>query len=120
MATNPICLVSYVRICAGESLTTDIEASSHLFYILRGGGQTTTVHGSVNWSQDDILILPASERITHTATVDTAMYWVNDSPLLHYLGVKPARSTFQPVHYPAAWLERETRKAANDPRAGHL
>ena len=78
-ATSPNCLASYVRICAGESITTDIGATSHLFYILRGEGRTDTSSGAAPWRQDDLITLPACERITHTATEDTAMYWVNDS-----------------------------------------
>ena len=116
-ATSPNCLASYVRICAGESITTDIEATSHLFYILRGEGRTDTSSGAVPWRKDDLITLPACERITHTATGDTAMYWVNDSPLLRYLGAKPVRPTFHPVHYTAEWLTQETRKAADDPDA---
>jgi hypothetical protein len=30
-ATSPSCLASFVRVRAGESLTTDIQATSHLF-----------------------------------------------------------------------------------------
>lgn len=116
-ATSPNCLVSYLRICTEESLTTTIQATSHLLYVLRGTGRTTTEHGSVGWAQDDIITLPACEFITHRATDDAVIYWVNDSPLLHYLGVKPACRTFEPVHYSAEWLRRETRKAADDPAA---
>lgn len=34
-ATSPNCLVSYLRICTGESLTTTIQATLHLLYVLR-------------------------------------------------------------------------------------
>lgn len=39
-ATRPNCLASYVHVRTNESLTTDIEATSHLFYVLRSEGES--------------------------------------------------------------------------------
>jgi len=114
-ASSPNCLASFVHVRAGESLTTDIEATSHLFYVLRGEGETAVDGESVHWKVDDIITLPHCEQITHKARSDTAMYWVNDNPLLSYLGVKPVRAIFRPVHYQAEWLRQQTEKAAHDP-----
>lgn len=114
-ASSPNCLASFVHVRAGESLATDIEATSHLFYVLRGEGETEVDGESVHWKVDDIITLPHCEHITHRARSDTAMYWVNDNPLLRYLGVKPVRAIFRPVHYEAEWLQQQTEKAARDP-----
>jgi len=116
-ATSPNCLASYVHIRAGESLTTDIEATSHLFYVLRGDCTIEVDGESFEYNVDDVVTLPACGRITYKAKSDAAMYWVNDNPLLCYLGVKPARTIFRAVHYKADWLRHETEKAANEPNA---
>lgn len=116
-ATSPNCLASYVRIEPGASLTTDIQATSHLFYILRGRGEIALPDSSVRWSEGDIIALPACATITFRAETDAAIYWVNDSPLLRYLGVKPERMIFNPVRYEAEWLRQEVKKAAGEPGA---
>ncbi len=50
-ATSPNCLVSYVLLCAGESLTTDIEPSSHFFYVLQRSQRHITFeeHAAIDW-----------------------------------------------------------------------
>ncbi len=116
-ATSPNCLASFVHVHAGELLTTDIQATSHLFYVLRGEGTTEVDGESVAWKVDDVITLPHCERITHKARSDSALYWVNDNPLLRYLGVRPARAIFRPVHYEAEWLRQQTRRAASEPQA---
>jgi gentisate 1,2-dioxygenase len=116
-ATSPNCLASYVHVRAGESLTTEIEATSHLFYVLRGEGESEIDGESISWKTDDIITIPQCVHITHKARSDSAMYWVNDNPLLRFLGVKPARPIFRPVHYEAEWLRKETEKSAQEPDA---
>ena len=116
-ASSPNCLASYVHIEAGKTLTTDLQATSHLFYALRGRGQLETDGGTVSFGQGDLIALPACESIVYRADVDTALYYVNDSPLLRYLGVKPSTRIFNPVRYEAEWLVSEVRRAAAEPGA---
>ncbi|MDF5732416.1 MAG: hypothetical protein PUP92_31560 [Rhizonema sp. PD38] len=52
----------------------------------------------------DVFTLPATSALIHKASADSAIYWVNDSPLLAYLGVKPVLSKFQPTLYPHAQI----------------
>jgi hypothetical protein len=41
----------------------------------------------MTWSEGDLFILPASSSVAiHSASSDTAIYWVTDEPLLAYLG----------------------------------
>jgi gentisate 1,2-dioxygenase len=116
-ATSPNCLASFVRIELGNTLTTEIQASSHLFYVLRGRGEIKTLRGSTKWAHGDIITLPASGSITFRAEKDGALFWVNDSPVLHYLDAKPVTQTFNPVRYEAAWLRTEVRRTAAEPGA---
>lgn len=116
-ATSPNCLASYVHIEAGKSLTTDLQATSHLFYVLHGRGEIATAGDSIEFAKGDIITLPASETITYRADEDSAFYYVNDSPVLRYLGVKPSSQIFKPVHYEADWLVSEVRRVEAEPGA---
>jgi gentisate 1,2-dioxygenase len=82
--------------------------------VLSGRGNLEAQGAAVTWSQDDVITLPSCESIAWHADTDAAIYWVNDSPLLRYLGVRPARTTFNPVHYEAGWLRSEVKRAAGE------
>lgn len=93
--TSPNLLAAFLRICPNESLTTEATATSHAFYVIRGSGQSDSELGHIDWSEGDLFVVPAVEKsIVHTASTDSALYWVNDQPLLNYLGVKPCTKRF--------------------------
>jgi gentisate 1,2-dioxygenase len=117
-ATGPGLRAHFVRVLAGERLDLgDVPTTSQVFYVIRGRGEA--VHGDVRirFGAGDFLALPASS-VTISAEETTALYYVNDAPLLHYLGVAPTGPRFAPTHYPAARAHDELRKVADDPRAG--
>jgi len=90
-ATSPNLMAYYLRICKSDGLTTKACATSQAFYVIRGKGMTESEHGTIDWSEGDLFVLPMSEsEARHTATADTAIYHITDEPLLSYLGVKPA------------------------------
>ena len=97
-ATGPSLLASFVRIRAGEKLTSAPNASSEFLYVITGQGHTEVAAGSIAWKAGDFLALPATEAI-HYADTDTAFYQVNDSPLFAYLGAKQGTARFQPTLY---------------------
>jgi hypothetical protein len=51
------------------------------------------------------------------ASADAALYYVNDAPLLTYLGVKADHPRFKPTLYEAERAKHELRMVANDPAA---
>lgn len=53
----------------------------------------------------------------HTADADAALYWINDEPLLRYLGVTVTKERFEPALYKAEDCKRELTKIANDPKS---
>jgi len=114
--TGPGVLASFVRIKAGESIATSVDATSEFFYVIRGKGYTETEKGTIEWSEGDIFALPGIAA-THYAEADAAFYMVNDSPLLAYLGVEKSKSRFQPTLYTRAMIMTELEKARNDPNA---
>tara|TARA_Y100000389_G_scaffold43586_1_gene38249 strand:- start:3563 stop:4684 length:1122 start_codon:yes stop_codon:yes gene_type:complete len=105
-ATTPNLLANFVRITNNQSLPTSIAAAtSQVFYIIRGSGHSLTRKGTVHWETGDLFVLPflgeklspicpMSQCVLHTCSQEPitngcAIYWVNDSPLLEYLGVRP-------------------------------
>lgn len=96
-ATTPNLMASFLRVCAGESLKTEASCSSEMFYVIRGSGTTETEWGVTQWSEGDLFVIPSTAQAVHSASADSAIYWVTDSPVLKYLGVVPASQQFQPV-----------------------
>ncbi len=104
-ATAPNLLANYIRINPNENINTNVESSSEIFYALRGAGRTETGLGTVEWQQGDVFTLPFNQGATHYASVDSALAWVHDAPLLAHLGVKPTVARFKPTFYSKAYLE---------------
>ena len=116
-ATTPNLLAAFLRIEAGNTLTTDASATSHLVYAIRGNGRTRGAGVSIDWSEGDLFVLPTCAKVTHRAETDAALYWVNDEPLLRYLGAKPAGAKFKPTVFKRARLFEELNKVRNQPGA---
>jgi gentisate 1,2-dioxygenase len=115
-ATSPSLLASFVRINAGEELTTSPNASSEFYYVIRGKGTTETTAGAIAWKAGDFVALPGL-KATHFADEDTAFYMVNDSPLFAYLGAKQSEARFAPTVYTREAVLAELEAARNDPEA---
>lgn len=109
-ATTPNLLANFIHINPNETLKTDAVATSQLFYVIRGQGKTQMKHGTIEWKTGDLFTLPAVPDAIHTASEDTAIYWVTDSPLLEYLGVAPIKERFEPVLYTKEKLDYELEK----------
>src|SRR6202012_2187698 len=56
--------------------------------------------------------LPGGAAADLAANATARLYYVNDAPLLAYLGVSVARARFEPTLYPAARAEEELNKVA--------
>lgn len=115
-ATTPSLLASFIRIRAGEQLVTEANATSEMFYVIRGAGKTTMATGQIAWRQGDIFALPGVHA-RHLATEDSALYKVDDSPLLTYLGAREHTPRFEPTLYPAEQIAAELRRAQEEPGA---
>jgi len=117
--TSPGLAAHFIRIEAGDSVETNPNASSELYYVLRGAGRTRFEGRTIPWMKGDILTLPAGSGSVHEADDDSAFYWVSDEPLLRYLGAKASEPTFAPTLYRAEVTLRELALAANDPEAAN-
>jgi gentisate 1,2-dioxygenase len=116
-ATGPALLANFVRIVEGESIETQPNATSELYYVLRGAGHTRLEDGELPWQRGDFFALPAGSRAEHHADTDAAFYYVHDEPLLRYLGVKAGTPRFKPTLYPKAEADAALHAALQDPAA---
>lgn len=116
-ATSPALLASFVRVDAGEPLTTGVDATSELFYCLHGSGWSQVGDSRIRWEGGDFVTLPAGGDATHHAEQDALFYWVHDGPLLRYLGVSATEQRFRPTVFPKDRALEELAKVAADPAA---
>lgn len=115
-ASTPSLAASFLRIEVGDTLDTRANATSELFYVIRGQGASNIGEQEIAWSQGDFFTLPGGGA-RHRATETAALYWVNDQPLLTYLGAERKQPRFSPAHYTRAALAKALEQAANDPQA---
>jgi gentisate 1,2-dioxygenase len=115
-ASTPSLAASFLRIQAGDILETSANSASELFYVIRGGGVSDVADQEIHWSEGDFFTLPGSTA-RHRAQENSALYWVNDQPLLDYLGVQRSHPRFAAAHYTRSELTKALEQAANDPKA---
>lgn len=114
-ATSPGLAAHFVRIASGEGVKAAARCTSSLFFVLSGSGRCLRGGTAINWQTGDLFVLPAGEDPLLQADCTSVLYWVNDAPLLSYLGVEPARPRFEATHYPGNWLQHELQALAADP-----
>ena len=100
-ATGPGLLAHFVRVVGGEQQSLNPVATSQLLYVLAGQGRVTQAPHEIEYTQGAFVALPGGVLATIRAESDTALYYVNDAPLLSYLGVDGVRPRFEPTLYPA-------------------
>lgn len=109
-ATSPALLANYIHINSKDQIVTFAVASSQVFFVIRGKGYTETEQGCLEWSEGDFFAIPFHQKIIHCAESDSAIYWVNDQPLLNYLGAAPKKEIFLPIYLPKKLLQAELAK----------
>src|SRR6185437_2109427 len=115
-ASTPSLAASFLRIEADDTLETSANSTSELFYVIRGSGMSKVGDQEIHWSEGDFFTLPGSTA-RHRALETSALYWVNDQPLLDYLGVQRSHPRFAAAHYTRGELSKALEQAANDPEA---
>ena len=120
-ATSPGLAAHFVRIHRGEGVKAAAEATSSLFFVLRGEGRAQRQgcgeqpDVTLQWKPGDLFVLPAGQAPLLQASEDSVLYWVHDGPLLRHLGVTASEPRFEATHYPGAWLRQELAALAADP-----
>jgi len=115
-ATTPGLCANFVHVCPGDGHVTDANATSQLFFVMRGSGTTEPADGPViPWQAGDLFVLPARSRALHVAVDDAALYWVHDEPLLRYLGAEATRREFPPTLYRREEIAAALEAVIRDP-----
>jgi len=123
-ATTPGLCSNFVRIPVGESVATAANATSQLFFVMRGRGHTQCAGqgtaaidsaAEIPWEAGDLFTLPAGSPARHEATADAALYWVHDEPLLRYLGAEATQRRFEPTLHRARAIQGVLAEIAADP-----
>lgn len=118
--SSPNLIASFLRINPDETLNTQATATSQAFYVIRGSGRSVSDEEEIEWSEGDLFVIPACESaVVHTATSDSAIYWVNDMPLMQYLGVKPNAKKFNATLFRKERLLAEVERIKHQPGAEH-
>jgi gentisate 1,2-dioxygenase len=118
-ATGPGLCANFVRILKGDVIKLDPTATSLVFYVLKGAGKATQGAKTLDFAHGDFFTVPGTDAVTLVASDDAALYYVNDAPLLRYLGVKPDHARFEPTIYKSDRANAELAKVAADPGASH-
>ncbi len=106
-ATTPTLLCRYFRIRAGEELRTEFIASSEVFYVMHGNGESLNRNEAIAWGAGDVLCFPSGDTV-HRAKTDALLFGVSDEPLLAFEGLRPPAPETPAVkatHWPAAEIE---------------
>ena len=129
-ASSPNLLASFIKIEPNNSCIKDTEiydkessfnSSSNLFYIMKGNCEICLNNSDddkdrFDLSCGDIFIAPffSSIRILNNSEdEDLHIYFINDSPLLNYLGSKASNRTFVPSVYSKEYLLRNLENLSN-------
>ena len=107
-ATTPNLLSGFIKLETqqkifydnNENENIDFNASSHFFYIIEGNVKITFNNtNSFLGSPGDIIVSPRINKMEIIASLSSSIYYVNDSPLLNYIGVVPNKDMFQACCY---------------------
>ena len=117
-ATGPSLCGNFIRLDQG-ALRTNADATSQLFFVARGRGQTEACGQVFHWSAGDTFVLPAGGEAIHSSKGRAGLYWVHDAPLLRYLGVSTVKPVFEPCFYSHQDARAELDAIARNPRGAN-
>src|SRR5258707_166364 len=60
--TSPALLSNFIRINAGEEISTRVNATSELYYVMRGHGSSTAGDTEIDWKQGDFFVVPGGRE----------------------------------------------------------
>jgi gentisate 1,2-dioxygenase len=113
-ATSPNLLANFVVIVPGQPLEVVANCTSHLFYVIRGHGLYDNTRSMGEWNQGDLFVVTGVEPIKFTSKEYSVLYWINDSPLLEYLGVSFHKEKFQPTFFKKELLYQHLDEIRHD------
>ena len=93
----------------------EFNATSHFFYVLNGNASfTIDSEEEKNIFSGDILISPCFNSIKiKNLSEELQIYYINDSPLVNYLGSKAEKKIFKPCIYNQEFLIKNLNDLSN-------
>jgi gentisate 1,2-dioxygenase len=119
--TTPNLLASFIKIKQDDSSIeffnkSYINGSSHLLYVLQGSCEIIiNSDENINVDSGDIVVTPCFQnmQIKNTGNTELQIYYINDSPLLNYLGSIPVEKTFKTAKYSKEYLLKNLKDLSN-------
>jgi gentisate 1,2-dioxygenase len=93
----------------------DYNATSHIFYIINGKCSINIDNVSESADSGDIVVTPrfSSLEIRNVSENELQIYYVNDSPLVNYLGNKAEKKIFKTAIYKSTYLGQKLNELSN-------
>ena len=122
-STTPNLLASFIKLLKEDDLielnntnVLDFNATSHLFYVINGRSSIHIDNGQDNFLHSgDILITPCfnSIKIKNLCEDELQIYYINDSPLINYLGSKAEQKIFKTAIYRNSFILQKLNDLSN-------
>jgi len=119
-ATTPNLLANFIKIPPISELNFNnndniLQASSHFFYVMKGNALMNIDNNSITIKEGDIFIYPClqSLSIQNNGKDELQLYYINDSPILHYLGSVPVKQMFKYAIYTQEYLSLQLQHLSN-------
>jgi gentisate 1,2-dioxygenase len=122
--TSPNLLASFIKVKKFSYLYLDqddcektaINASSHLFFVIQGNANfDIDFKNNYDVESGEILITPCFQNIyiKNHSEEDLIIYYINDSPLINYLGCEPKKPIFQTAVYSRKFIQENLESLSN-------
>jgi len=121
-STTPNLLASFIKLKGNDIVDLnnnetiiEFNGTSHLFYIIKGECSIYIDNDEQNLYFGDILITPCfnSIKIQNKSNEDLHIYYVNDSPLVNYLGNIAHKKIFKTAIYKNEFLIQKLNELSN-------
>ena len=102
-ATTPFLLARYLRVRAGESLSTELISSGEIHYVIQGSGESSNRDDRIIWRPGDVFCFPGGVKTVHKAIGQNAvLLQFTDEPLYSFTHAQPAaegKAVIETVHH---------------------
>lgn len=118
-ATSPNLLASFIKLKLYEGINLDNRLStngtSHLFFVLQSNCKIIFNNETNNLEAGSILVTPyfINLEIINTGKEELQIYYINDSPLMNYLGATPNKKIFKTALYTKDYLLKNLHQLSN-------
>ena len=118
-ATSPNLLASFIKLKLYEGINLDnglsLNGTSHLFFVIQGNCKIIFNDEINNLEAGSILVAPyfTNLEIINTGKEELQIYYINDSPLMNYLGATPTHKIFKTALYTKDYLLKNLHQLSN-------